>query len=811
MKGIFYFIFIVLLVTSCSTKNKHSKPSDYIPENAVFIMQVSDLESLKNNIANNQFLQEFSKTTAFSSISKKMGLLNYFNTNNKLLLSFSKDSKDSLQYVIITPFSKGLFDVDSLPNHKIETITSKTQEAITKITIDNNVIFSVIKDSIFIGASQLDLLKKSLEKNRPSLKLAELIHSANKDIPLSILMNEKSNYLNAFFLNDSLSHLKLSNSLLLDIDLKQDEILFNGIAKATDSTKSLINVFQNTIPQENRLSKITPANSDGFLSFTFNNYANFKENLKKHQKIDSLTTETNLFDNIIEVGIIFEGSKEAVVLNSLDELSTSDALLNEQNMVQRYRQIDIFSFSEPDLFKRSFSPFIQFNQANLYCVLDNFFVFANSTEMLHNIIANYQNNTTFHDRSYFESVKAHLSDESSLLFVMTPATLNNKLDQFFQEKLSLNLDKYQTSAIQYIYDTNFAHVNAVIKKNKTKAIENSVTEEFNIKITNDILNTPQFVINHETNQKEIVLQDVKNNLYLISNTGTLIWKKQLDGAILGKVEQIDMYKNGRLQLVFSTPNKVYVVDRNGKDVAPFPLSFNDKITQPLAVFDYDNNRNYRLLVTQGKHILMYDQLGNSVKGFNFTSAENNLVHEPQHIRIGKKDYLLLKTTNKLYILDRTGKTRVKPKNSYTYSSQAVYLYNNKFITTSQDGKLITIDTQGNTSAQNFQLIDLHHIVSTNKTLVTQSENRLTIKGKLIEMDYGNYTEPEIFYINDKIYVSLTDLQTKKIYLFDSQGESISNFPVYGNSKIALDNIDKDQSLEFVTKGDDNSIIIYQIN
>ena len=811
MKEIFYFVFITLLITGCSPDNKHNNPSEYIPENADFIIKISDLESLKNNITNNQFIQEFSMSDAFSSVSKKIEALNYLNTKNEVLLSFSKDTNDSLQYAIITPYSKGLFNVDSLPNFKVEIITSKTYNEITKTTVNNSVLFSTIKDSLFIGASQLDLLKKALDKKNVPLRFIELLKTADKESPFSVLINKSSNYLNCFFLNDSLNHIKLGSSLLLDIDLKQDEILLNGIIKATDSSKSLINIFKNTIPQKNELAKITPANSDGFLSFTFNNYANFKENIKNYQAVDSLTTETTLFDNVTEVGIIIEGDQEAVVLNSLDELSTNDALTNELNLIDNYRQVGIFSFSKPELFQQTFSPLINFNKANLYCVLDNFFVFANSKELLQNIIANYQNNTTLHDLSYFETIKENLSNESSLLIVMAPTTLNHKLKQFLQEDLSLDLEKYKTSAIQYIYDTDFAHVNAVIKKSKTKAIENSVTEEFNIKIAEDLLNTPQLVANHETNQKEIVVQDVKNNLYLISNTGTLLWKKQLDAPILGRIEQIDMYKNGRLQLAFATTNRVYVVDRNGSDVAPFPLKFNDKITQPLSVFDYDNNRSYRLLITQGKNILMYDQLGLVVKGFNFKSSARDLVHQPQHIRVGSKDYLLLKTANRLYILDRTGKTRISPKNDYNYSNQAVYLYNNKFITTSKDGALITIDTNGNTSAENLQLTDLHNIVSTSKTLVTHSENRLTIKSTTLELDYGNYTEPEIFYVYDKIYVSITDLQAKKIYLFDSQAKLISNFPVYGNSKIALDNMDKDRNLEFVTTGDSNSIIIYQIN
>ena len=89
-------------------------------------------------------------------------------------------------------------------------------------------------------------------------------------------------------------------------------------------------------------------------------------------------------------------------------------------------------------------------------------------------------------------------------------------------------------------------------------------------------------------------------------------------------------------------------------------------------------------------------------------------------------------------------------------------------------------------------------------------NKLTIRSKSIELDFGDYTDPKIFYINDKIYVSVTDLQTKKVYLFDSQTKSIDNFPVYGNSAITMDNIDKDRNLEFVVQGDDNAVIVYEI-
>jgi hypothetical protein len=60
-------------------------------------------------------------------------------------------------------------------------------------------------------------------------------------------------------------------------------------------------------------------------------------------------------------------------------------------------------------------------------------------------------------------------------------------------------------------------------------------------------------------------------------------------------------------------------------------------------------------------------------------------------------------------------------------------------------------------------------------------------------------------------VTVTDIQTQKVFLFDSNAKLLSNFPVYGTSQIDMENIDKDRNLEFVTKGESNTILIYQIN
>lgn len=808
----FCFFLLLCLTFSCTnTKTNRLQPIDYIPENTSIVLKTSNLQSLKSSVNNSDLFQKFSKTKGYLNLDKKLQSISLLKPKGDLLVCFSTSKTDSLDYTVITKYHKQLIKTDSLPNYKEEILTEGDQKII-KSTYKKSTFYSAVIDSMFVASSSKTIINDAIANEKTTnTELIKIYNTTSNDRTLSALIKADNPILKSFFLEDTLSLKTFTNYLAVDIDVSQNETYINGITKANDSTESLINIFKNTIPQENQTQHITPSNSDGFLSFTFRNFENLKTNLQAYKALDSISNTTELFNNVVEVGVIYQDSDRAIVLNSIDVISTEDALVSEQNTIDSFRETEIYSFSQPDLFSNTFSPLVTFNKVTKYCILDNYFVFADNMELLQNIITNYQNKTTLSEKDVFIQAKEQLVDASSLMFVANPSTLKQVISKNFNEELNINLDHYNISALQFIYDNSFAHVNGIIKKGKARAQENAVSEELNIKLDNEVLTNPQFVKNHITGEKEIVVQDIKNNLYLISNKGKILWKKQLQGAVLGTIEQIDIYKNGRLQLAFATPNRVYVIDRNGKDVSPFPMAFNDKITQPLAVFDYDKNKNYRLLVTQGKHVLMYNDDAKVVKGFTFKAADNSIISTPKHFRIASKDYIVIKTTDKLYILDRTGKTRVTPKTGYAYSNAPVFEYNNTFTTTGVNGHLISVDTKGNVASRDLNLMEKHAITASTKSLVAQSENKLTIKNKTIELDYGNYSAPGFFYLNDKIYISITDMQTHRAYLFDSQAILLPNFPVYGNSPIQLDNINKDRNLEFVTKGESNSILLYQLN
>lgn len=801
---------IIILSFSCNNSDvTRTQLIHYAPEKASIIIRTSNIEDLKSSIHNSGFFKNFSNEAIYKNLEGKFENVSLLKPSGDVLICFSNDASDSLQYTIITKHSETLFITDSLKNYKEETLTSKGK-TIIKSTLKNHTFYSTFFDGVFMASSSQAIIDAAYNKTTIDSQLEKIFNTTTNDKTASIIIKSDTPFIKSIFIDDRLPLNTFTKYIAVDVDINQNQLLFNGITQSLDSLH-VINIFKNTIPQENQVQHITPQTSDGFMSFTFNDFDNLKTNLGTSIEKDSIAQLTPLFDNIMEVGVIFEANNRAVVLNSLDIIATKEALLGELNSLETFRETEIFNFSQPDLFSKTFTPLISFDNATKYCVLDNFFVFADDLELLHNIITSYHNKTTVSEQSSFLDIKERLNNASSLMFVGNASILRNVLEHNFAKSLPSTLSNYNASGLQFIFDNNFAHINGIIKQTKVKASENAVSEEINITLDTDLLNDPQFVTNHITKEKEIVVQDINNNLYLISNAGKVLWKKQIEGPVLGTIEQIDIYKNGRLQLVFATPHRVYVLDRNGKDVAPFPAKFNDNITQPLAVFDYDKNKNYRLFVTQGKNILVYDVNAKLVSGFTFKSASDNIIQQPQHFRINNKDYITLKTRNKLYILDRTGRSRITPKTSVTFSAEPIFLYNDAFVTTTSTGDLISIDLNGGTSSSKLNLSENHHIFASSKTLVTQSDNKLTIKDKTIELDFGTYTAPKLYYIKDKIYVSTTDTQAHKVYLYDSQAAIISNFPVYGNSLMALDVIDKNGNLGFVVKGESNSIILYKIH
>ncbi|TPN86697.1 hypothetical protein [Aquimarina algicola] len=819
-------IAILILLLSAISCKKVSKTSnsliDHIPKDTQIVIKINDLEKASSKLRDNYLIKNNTKID-FIDYFKNLFILEK-TQQKEALLCFSPVGKSNFEYTFISKFDPSIIKKDSLNTNTIETISYSNKE-IYKITSKGQSFFATQQDSILVASSSQLLVENAIRLHANPIPvngdLQKVYDVSGNDNILSLLVNGKrlQNIQKTLLPNDSIDGLKnFSGWISVDATVDQNAMFLDGIAIEKDSLSSTIGIFDSTIPQENRISQVTPITAKGFVSFTYDDFPVLKRNLSLAQERaieDMPTVLDNILSSVSEVGMIFMDKEEALLINSLDIETLQEDLSGKKT--ETYRGITIYKYDDPSSFSKVLTPLISDFEANYYFIKDEFVIFGASVNVLKDIIANILNQTLLHQQEYYKNTIKDLSDESSILMAGTTKSLKsfiaeNSNSKYQEQWKNLDDKGYQIGILQIVKENDFAHIHGVLQKNIARGSATSVTQTASTTLESKVLNNPVLVKNHRTKGMDIAIQDIENNLYLISDKGAIFWKKQIDGEILGKIQQIDIYKNGRYQLLFNTANTLYLLDRDGKDVKPYPKAFDKPITQPLSLFDYDKNKRYRTVITQGNAVTMFNAEADVVTGFRFKGTETDLILPPKHIRIGSKDHILLTEKNgKLTILDRLGRTRVDVKEKIDFSNNEWYQYLDKFTSISKDGTMIQIQKDGKAVKQNIGLEKNSKIVATNKTLVTMHENKLSIKGKTIELDFGVYTKPILYYINDKIYVTVTDIQTKKVYLFDSNAELFPNFPVYGSSAIYMGNMDKDPNLEFVVQGEDNSVLIYQVN
>lgn len=777
---------------------------DLTPQDASVVLKITDWKNFQENIASNSLISQYNKSHQNIFIPEKSSFLKHLKPNSQSLLSFNNVNDSTSVYTFITKQNKELFQPDSIKNKTIETLKIN-ERAIQRITIDKETAYSATIDSIFVVSSSQQLLMDILNGKTEQDETFKKVYQLPNESKLTALIRE-----NNVQISDS-TDVNFASWTALNISLEPKSFIGHGIILATDSIPQLLSVFKNQIPQQNHVSSIVPMNALGAFSFTFNDAESIQKNLSLYRNDKESLKPTGIFDSTSEVGVIEMISGSAVFIKSIDASLTTDALARYVTTHTSFREIEIKKFSEPSLFKKAFYPLITTSSSHFVFQLDDFFVFTDTEANAQEIIGAFQNNSTLVNTSYFDQTASDISSSSSLLILKMQGEFSESIARFFNKRTDpslkkLDFKKYPLMALQFSYDRNFAHVLLSCREfgGKTISAPKGVSEKFSLDLKSTILGNPK--IFDSGKGINVVVQDVANKLYFISDEGKILWTKEIGSPILGEIKQVDIFGNGNKQLAFATKNSVYILDREGKDAQAFPLKFKDDITQPLSVFDYDNNHKYRFVVVQDKQVLLYDKNGKTVKGFDFKKAKSSITQSPTHIRMGNKDYILIaEEEGKLNILSRVGKPRVKVSKTFKFSDIPITSEDKSFVVITKDNTKEQISEKGEVTSQKLDVSVNYWFTTMGSLKATLDNNLLRVNGKLAELPIGLYSNPEVFSIDRKTYIGITETQEKKVYLFDKNANLMDGFPVYGSSTPSMD------SGSLVVKGESNNIILYTTN
>ena len=557
---------------------------------------------------------------------------------------------------------------------------------------------------------------------------------------LLVRIKNTNKFKNSFKNNEYLNSLliKKDNKVLKDVfnmldSIKSDKPLTICFYK---SDKLYFNIIGNSL-QVDSISNMYRFNDENIIIFSNNpklekNRISEKSLYERFEKIDQTNTNFSLsFDSINSKKII-----QKIFIN---------------DTIKRFRNLYVNIDSDNKM-------------TYINGVIDNFYS-DNDNIKAAKLLDDIKNSEIDFEINFVDNV---LSD-----FQAISASSIDSINFFDFENIRSDIESFKL--FQLNFGNEVGNINGIIstEKKEVKEIENP--NLFKVSFSDPIVVGPFIVKNHINQNEEIIVQDINNILYLIDSSGKIAWSKQIDEKILNKVFQVDSYKNGRLQYVFSTDSQLYMLDRKGRDVGKFPLQFNDKITLPISVFDYDNNKNYRICITQGNELFMFDSKGTFVNGFKY-KKQDQIITSPKHFRIQNKDLIVFKTQSKFNIINRRGEVRIKLKSDIKFSNDNIYSYQNNLISTSNNNEILKIDLKGNINKMKEDNSNKIFIVSNNDYISYLINNSIKTQKNKIDLEFGKYSDISLHENEKNIFISLYNEQSKKLYMFDKKLTPISNFP-----------------------------------
>jgi hypothetical protein len=633
-----------------------------------------------------------------------------------------------------------------------------------------------------------------------------------------------------------------------DIYINENGLVLSGYTESTDSSQYLFR-YKFITPKEFHTYKILPSATVLFETLILpveNKFSDYIDSVSEETRHLAGRLKEYTGEEITRALIDIRG--QPLAENSLIVFELTNRVMAEQIFLEELGAKPEIDYFQPDdqvrmpVYKTNFKGLTSmlkpgfppgFNET-YFAFDDNFMIAGNSLATVSRLLYdNLLNKTLANDLTYrdFEST---LPSRAGYFFYCVPSRIINYLSGFLKDDIiealksnKSSLNKIQSAGYQFASSNGMIY-NSLSIRYKEEAREESTTEWETLLDTVAAIK-PFFFTNHTTGAKEIFIQDLNNNTYLINAAGRVLWKVPLNERITGNIYMIDYFRNGKFQLLFSGKNYLHLLDRNGNYVERYPVRLRSPATNSLTIFDYDNNLNYRLFIAgEDKMIYSYDKTGSVVKGWKPFRTTGEVKSEITYFKVSGKDYIVASDENSIYFLDRSGNKRLNLKDEVSRSKgSAMRLMPGSepsVVCSSSDGTVQHVYFDGAvkkfrlkefSTDHTFDIFDVNgdgsaeYIFIDKGVLYLYSHDRK----ELFSRDFGsdNLGGPInfIFSGTDR-KIGVFDVNKKLIYLIDKDGKTIEGFPLRGASMFSIGKLSEKSGWHLIVGGTDRFLYNYKI-
>lgn len=810
MRGLIAVLLLSLVFMACNEDTAvNQQILNRIPTDAHIVIATSDISKLSDMISSSALFEEVKNLKRIKELEAASAFLSDYDLNSSSIIAISPEGKDDIAITLITEvIDNKSIRPDSIINHTYNSVTfiEDSSHELPYYSLNYNGFHLASSSKLVIES----LIRRNVADYVFDSQFASIYNrTSGNDLSIYIQGSQKD-WLQQFLLKQVTNTSKLRGHWY-QLEPRKTDHAFNldGIFTYADSSQQFHAIFNGIKAQENRAQAIIPNNVSQAVLFTYKDVNQLHKQVDKYNGTSTKLNKTLqlILDNSTEMAQVALPQTDALVFS----LKPFEALFMDMDSATNakfdYRDFTIYELREP-VKTIGMQPLLPVDDYKFLTIIEDFLILSATATAPEEFIVSYQNKSTLSQQSWWIDLSSNISDSSTLMYFNSLGHIKESVtdedDVKVIHKISSNDFPFMVS--QYVHENGYAHYHTSIPQLDASALSSGIAQSGSYKSARKIIAGPFLFPNHLTDKYDVAFQDEDFQLHLISEMGTKYWSKNLDAIVLGDITAVDGYKNGRKQLAFATSKSVYYLDRNGKDVNTYPIKIKGGISQPLSVFDYDNSREYRFLVTHGKDLSMYDINGKELKDFKY-KKNDNIISPPQHYRVGNRDYIAFaKADNTISLLNRTGQIRTKVKEKIALKGSMSFQKN--LIKMVNDDQLIYLNpVTGEITNSGKKVSDTQHYIALDDMEIIQSNNKLAINGKKVELPYGTYNNAQVDQLLREKFIHLIDSGENKVYILDKNGNILNSFPVYGKEKSTI----ATSKSNYLATLDGDDVIIYKWN
>ena len=852
---------VTMMLVSCSKeKSSVSDVFDAIPDNSSLVIRTSNIDSVSSLVSNDNALvamlysQKSELGMPICRVVDSLRDADMFGCHllQDAVVSVRKDGNSGLcqLYVCKTDMLDassiaGL--VDTLKHKGLESrIFNEIEILKCRLANSNSAISVCFVNGLALFSSSSRYIEDALqccsgnvERLKDDACFAKAFSASGKNELANVLVNVRKFadiFSSELFDDNALvrNFRTIDGWLTLDM-LNGSPVSFNGIEYPESDSSSFVSFVKSQSDIEFNSLTVIPERSSAYMLVSFSDAQGYDNVLSEYMKTTGMLSERNKrvadmnkafgldaktkFYSMVKREFAYivcdnDANPEKGVYVACGLQSQSAAELELKNMVssENVQSIDdgnvtIFSLPYDDIPAALFGDMFANCRGNYVFCICNFMIFANSVDDIRALVRDISlNNTMRASISHREFLKKFSTSSKMFLYYNFPCG-TEMLKRVLSRQYSSDVDSRRAAigangvcGIQFkSTDDGLVFCNLSFGESDSKHVAGSeIIWETNI--GTPINMKPCIVKNHDTGATEILVQDKNGMLYLLDASGKEIWHVLIDSPIKSQIYQVDAYKNGKLQYLFSTADKIYLVDRLGNFVDRYPIVLRAESTVPIAVFDYENNRNYRIFAAcNDNKVYVYDISGNLLKGWDFDGTENLVNSEISHYTISSEDFIAFHDSYRAYFLARNGSVKLEFLTNFKFSDNAIYCDVSgtpKFVTTDENGivrrffkdkKQDSISLGKFSSRHHFAMKDID--MDGKADYIFVDSTRLAVYGNNCKLLFDHNFDSEVsapaFYrFGGQTRIGLVS-DNGQLYLFNSNGTLHEEFPLNGEVPFSI--------------------------